>query len=140
MEKRGSRPSRRKCGSNLRQIGQAIALYANENHGDYPRTVYVPGAAPTQGTNPSAANPFGPGGPLPNDTTAALFLLLRTQNLPPEIFICPYTDVTRFDADDAGDLQGAPTSPTTARTWATATPTPTPTTPPPRPATARPPT
>src|SRR6476620_9448472 len=30
-----------KCGSNMRQIGQAIQLYANENKGAYPRTFYV---------------------------------------------------------------------------------------------------
>src|SRR3954464_10490645 len=30
--------NRVKCGSNLRQIGQAMMLYANENQGSYPRT------------------------------------------------------------------------------------------------------
>src|SRR5207248_9797774 len=34
--------NRVKCGSNIRQIGQAILLYANENKGNYPRTVYTP--------------------------------------------------------------------------------------------------
>src|SRR3954464_10970458 len=34
--------NRVKCASNLRQIGQAILLYANENKGAYPRT-YGPG-------------------------------------------------------------------------------------------------
>ena len=33
--------NRVKCASNLRQIGQAILLYANENHGNYPRTIYA---------------------------------------------------------------------------------------------------
>src|SRR5438128_2227063 len=61
------------CASNLRQIGQALQMYANDNHGAYPRTVYVPGAPPTQGTNAAATNPFGPGGPQPNDVTAAIF-------------------------------------------------------------------
>src|SRR6059058_123746 len=32
--------NRVKCGSNLRQIGQAILLYSNENKGAYPRTIY----------------------------------------------------------------------------------------------------
>ena len=32
-----------KCASNLRTIGQALAIYADENHGVYPRTRYTPG-------------------------------------------------------------------------------------------------
>src|SRR5829696_1997921 len=39
--------NRVKCASNLRQIGQAILLYANEARpmGTYPRTLYYGGAA-----------------------------------------------------------------------------------------------
>src|SRR2546430_6706320 len=33
--------NRVKCGSNLRQIGQGLLLYANENNGNYPRTYYI---------------------------------------------------------------------------------------------------
>jgi len=90
-----------KCANNLRQIGAALSLYGNENHGVYPRTVYQPGAAPTQGTHPDAADPFHPGGPLPNDVTAALFLLIRTERLPAAIFTCPLTDVNTFEPDPA---------------------------------------
>src|SRR4051812_3982496 len=32
--------NRVKCASNLRQIGQAIQLYSNENKGAYPRTFF----------------------------------------------------------------------------------------------------
>src|SRR5205823_5745197 len=32
------RANRIKCGSNLRQIGQGLLLYANDNRGIYPRT------------------------------------------------------------------------------------------------------
>src|SRR5205807_6302953 len=39
--------NRIKCASNLRQIGQALLLYAGENKGNYPRTYFVPGAALT---------------------------------------------------------------------------------------------
>src|SRR5438477_3885203 len=35
------------CASNLRQLGAAITIYSNENHGHYPRTLYTPGATPT---------------------------------------------------------------------------------------------
>jgi prepilin-type N-terminal cleavage/methylation domain-containing protein/prepilin-type processing-associated H-X9-DG protein len=93
-----------KCATNLRQIGQAITLYCNENHGAYPRTIYVSGATLDKGTNPAATDPFSTGGPVPNDTTAAWFLLLRTQKIPPVIFTCPYTDVNVFEPDNATDF------------------------------------
>ena len=85
----------------LHQIGQAILLYENDNHGAYPRTTYVPGAPLCKGTNASAGDPFGPGGPLANDLTAPWFLLIRTQHLPPVIFNCPYTDVNTFEPDSS---------------------------------------
>lgn len=104
MEKSREKAYQAKCAANLRQIGEALSLYANENHGNYPRTIYVKGAAPTQGTNPSAPDPFGAGGPLPNDVTAALFLLMRAERLPPEIFTCPYTDEKTYEPDSPFDI------------------------------------
>ena len=85
------RDRRIRCAGNLRQIGQAIQMYANENKGNYPRTRYdirtVTKVAAF--TNWQAADPFGEDGPRPNDVTAALFLLLRTQDIPPDAFLCP---------------------------------------------------
>src|SRR5882672_2621751 len=75
--------NRVKCASNLRQIGQAILLYSNENKGAYPRTAYfttmaAPGSC-TWGTGAyNAANnsdPFVSTGPSADDVTACLFLL-----------------------------------------------------------------
>ena len=90
-----------KCANNLRQIGAALSMYGNENHGAYLRTSYVPGAPLAQGTNPDAPDPFRAGGPLANDVTADLFLLLRTQRLPAVVFTCPLTDVNTFEPDPA---------------------------------------
>src|SRR4051812_7535519 len=59
--------NRVKCASNLRQIGQAILLYSNDNRGHYPRTVYVPGQPPTWGTGADYLDPFKQPGPAPND-------------------------------------------------------------------------
>src|SRR5260370_19468283 len=44
--------NRVKCGSNLRQIGQAMLMYSNENKGNYPRTISaaLPGGAGPSGT------------------------------------------------------------------------------------------
>jgi prepilin-type N-terminal cleavage/methylation domain-containing protein/prepilin-type processing-associated H-X9-DG protein len=98
--------NRVKCASNLRQIGQAILLYANENKQQYPRTPYVTTGAPvpTWGTGNSVAgtpDPFtGPPTVHPesdNDVSAALFLLLRTQDITPEVFVCPSSNAEKWD-------------------------------------------
>ena len=95
--------NRVKCASNLRQIGQAILLYSNDNRGAYPRTVASQAAATdssTFGTNSAGSDPFvgAPTGPSQtpnanrptnNDVTAAMYLLLRTQDITSEVFTCP---------------------------------------------------
>jgi prepilin-type N-terminal cleavage/methylation domain-containing protein/prepilin-type processing-associated H-X9-DG protein len=99
--------NRVKCASNLRQIGQAILLYANENKGAYPRTYYASGPTGsagtcTWGTNPagSSNNPNPPdpfiNGPSANDITGALFLLLRTQEITSEVFTCPSSNAEKW--------------------------------------------
>jgi prepilin-type N-terminal cleavage/methylation domain-containing protein/prepilin-type processing-associated H-X9-DG protein len=82
--------NRVKCGSNLRMIGQAIQLYANENKGNYPRVMYTRDLPPTWGTGVTAPNAFAdPNRPTANDVTAGIFLLLRTQDITAEVFVCP---------------------------------------------------
>src|SRR5437667_8103327 len=91
------------CASNLRQIGQFMSAYSNDHHGQLPRTVYAPGAAPAvqYGTGGAAIDPFLPGGPAANDLTAAVFLLLRVQHIPPLLLNCPYNDVNEFVPEKA---------------------------------------
>jgi prepilin-type N-terminal cleavage/methylation domain-containing protein/prepilin-type processing-associated H-X9-DG protein len=89
------------CASNLRQLGQALAMYSNDNHGNYPRTTYGPGGPVVAGTGTASPEPFAANGPGANDISAALWLLARTQKLPTSIFICPYNDVNEFEADKA---------------------------------------
>ena len=90
--------NRVKCASNLRQIGQGLQMYANENKGNFPRALYDGvGGTPTEYTAPDAPDPLAPGGPGPNDVTAAFYLLLRTQDLTSEVFICPTSPGERFD-------------------------------------------
>ena len=112
--------NRVKCASNLKQIGQAILLYSNENRNAYPRTKYVVSAGatgtaiPTWGSpyiagaaaaavSTTSADPFGASTATPvwgtagNDVSAALFLLLRTQDLVPEVFVCPSSSAEKFD-------------------------------------------
>jgi prepilin-type processing-associated H-X9-DG protein len=93
--------NRVKCASNLRQIGQALLLYANENKGNYPRTTYVEAdvVKPVWGTNALVSMPFSAEGPMANDVTAALFLLIRTQDITSEVFVCPSSDAVKDTYD-----------------------------------------
>ena len=92
--------NRVKCAANLRSIGQAMSMYAQENHGRYPRTWYdgtadtfffrSDGTGPPFGTNPNGT--LIPGSPRENDLTAAYFLLIHYGFVPPDVFVCPSTD------------------------------------------------
>jgi prepilin-type N-terminal cleavage/methylation domain-containing protein/prepilin-type processing-associated H-X9-DG protein len=92
-----------KCASNLRQIGLALQMYANENQGNYPRTIYDPTfTSPlVTGTGITASDPFQAGGVQANDLTAPIFLLIKSQHVQPEVLICPYSDATTYVPDDA---------------------------------------
>jgi prepilin-type processing-associated H-X9-DG protein len=98
-QQRGEGSGRVKCASNLRQIGQAILLYSNENRGAYPRTAFEPGPVviPTWGTGAPTTQPFSAEGPASNDVSAALFLLLRTQEITAEVFTCPTSNAEKWD-------------------------------------------
>jgi prepilin-type N-terminal cleavage/methylation domain-containing protein/prepilin-type processing-associated H-X9-DG protein len=99
--------NRVKCASNLRQIGQAILLYSNDNRGAYPRTVANAASATdtcTWGTTPGGGDPFtgapaaagsATNRPTNNDVTASLFLLLRTQDITSEVFTCPSSNAEK---------------------------------------------
>jgi len=92
------RANRVKCSSNLRQIGQGLLLYANDNKGIYPRTPATTAGtytAFTAGGASSATDPFGTPGPTVNDVTAALFLLVRNADINPEVFVCPSSNAEK---------------------------------------------
>jgi prepilin-type processing-associated H-X9-DG protein len=73
------------------------------NRGNYPRTYFEPGsnltdaAAPFTQTGAGAASPFGgaKGFVGTNNVCAAIFLLIRTQDITPEVFICPSSQAVR---------------------------------------------
>jgi prepilin-type processing-associated H-X9-DG protein len=83
-------------------------MYANENKGKYPRTTNFPGMALTDAAPPfvqqgaGAASPFGGllGFVGTNNVPAAMFLLIRTQGVTPEVFICP--SANNVGRDDFG--------------------------------------
>jgi prepilin-type N-terminal cleavage/methylation domain-containing protein/prepilin-type processing-associated H-X9-DG protein len=88
--------NRVKCASNLRQLGQGIQMYANENKGNFPRTFFNPGKADVVASTAGRWQPksfhetAGTAGPvLENNVASSFFLLLKTQDLTSEVFICP---------------------------------------------------
>jgi len=95
--------NRVKCAANLKQIGLAISLYANENKGNYPRTIYVPDQAVTgtyDTSNGSAPkDPFIGGAT--NDIIQAQWLIVRTQDITTEVFVCPSSN------DEKDNYQGS---------------------------------
>jgi len=102
--------NRVKCSSNLRQIGLAMMMYSNqEKNGSFPRTYFTStgaiimpsGAADTGGysatlVSPGVSNSFDPGDALlANNVGASMFLVLKTQDITPEVFICPSSNGSR---------------------------------------------
>jgi len=86
------RSTRFKCQNNLREIGNAMFSYANSNHGRFPST--RPSADPIRKPDLSnsgyaATQPFAPQGPGPNNVPAAMFLLIRSEEVSSARFICP---------------------------------------------------
>jgi prepilin-type N-terminal cleavage/methylation domain-containing protein/prepilin-type processing-associated H-X9-DG protein len=103
--------NRVKCASNLRQIGLAIQMYANDNKGNFPRTRFDPAGA--QGSivagleNASVADPFASG--VANCVTSSFFLVLKTQDLASEVFVCPSSSAERaqFNFNGSNSMSGA---------------------------------
>jgi prepilin-type N-terminal cleavage/methylation domain-containing protein/prepilin-type processing-associated H-X9-DG protein len=126
------------CASNLRSIGQAFMLYANDNRGEFPRTYWLhefywshspDSFGGLRGfSNPTAADPFAkptvwnwdtvlppwnidrrPGD---NDVTASLFLLVRNYRMSSKLFVCPSRSEYYPDRFPTLGVVGASSDPT----------------------------
>lgn len=104
--------NRIKCASNLRQIALGMKMYSNEQRNNaLPRTKYDPDAADKpvaftkSGDMPGPVNPFADDGPDANDVTAALFLVLRTQEITTDVFVCPSSAAERMSLAAGKNIQ-----------------------------------
>ena len=96
--------NRIKCAANLRAIGQAMQIYAGaEPDGGFPRTKYDPKKDKLQLDNAGyhVADTFGKSGYVgENNVPASLYLVMKSQRLPTNLFICPSTDAVPGFADE----------------------------------------
>jgi prepilin-type N-terminal cleavage/methylation domain-containing protein/prepilin-type processing-associated H-X9-DG protein len=93
--------NRIKCANNLKQLGLTLALYCNDNHGQYPRTYWNPSGIPMLADPTSdcytATDPFAQSatikwsGNVYDNVPSCLYLLLRTEDITAAVFNCPST-------------------------------------------------
>jgi len=114
--------NRVKCSNNLRQIALAAMMYANQEvrTGAFPRTYFSTSStsviASTQGYTTSQSFPSPPPGAIgDNNVTASFFLILKTQEITPDVFICPSSGGERgfaagnsISTQDASNWQSIP--------------------------------
>jgi len=101
--------NRVKCMSNLRSIGQAMKLYANDNKERYPRTLYVDGSNAYFFNDEARPDPFTGPNLYANDVTMGMFLLVRYRMLKLENFLCPSTNQELDRVFSAGGVEIPPT-------------------------------
>lgn len=99
--------NRIKCAANLRQIGTGLQLYASANRDNWPRVNYDAAQTMTAYQNTGAlgaVNIFSSTatGTYRNDVTAAMFMLLKTGDLTPGVFVCPSANGTVDDLKRGG--------------------------------------
>jgi len=85
--------NRAKCANNLRQIALAAIMYASNEvrTGAFPRTYFNTSTATliADTTGYATDNSFDRNVVKDNNVTASFFLILKTQEITPEVFICP---------------------------------------------------
>jgi prepilin-type N-terminal cleavage/methylation domain-containing protein len=92
--------NRVKCASNLRQIGQALLIYANDNKQYLPRSNFYQTSSVVPDDTSAAfasnvdcdpySNTTNGGSAVPNNNVpSAIWWLLRSEGLTPAVFVCP---------------------------------------------------
>jgi prepilin-type N-terminal cleavage/methylation domain-containing protein len=86
--------NRVKCASNLRQIGQALLIYANDNKQNFPRSIYTVSSAVIPNDTSAAGSdvdtdPYTDANVPNNNVPSAIFWLLRSEGLTSAVMVCP---------------------------------------------------
>ncbi len=124
-----------KCAANLKNIGLAMITYSNNFSSQFPRTYFavdvkgIPqgnldcsggaGKGGPPGTSSSAtSSSFGPATQVPNNSiTGSMFLLMKVEELSPEIMVCPSSGGSRgFTANRVTDWSNFEDSPVYGQT------------------------
>jgi prepilin-type processing-associated H-X9-DG protein len=91
--------NRVKCADNLRQIGMAALMYSNGEvrTGSYPRTYFNTASSKlvVDTTGYGKRESFDAAATGDNNVTASFYLILKTQDITPDVFICPSTTAVR---------------------------------------------
>ena len=97
--------NRVKCGATSVRLARPFCFTPTRTRAPIPRTCYnsvaspgssAPGAA-APGGNAVPPDPFATSSLQPNDVSAAVFLLLRTQEITAEVFTCPSSNSEKWD-------------------------------------------
>jgi prepilin-type N-terminal cleavage/methylation domain-containing protein len=99
-----------KCANNLRQVALAATMYANSDvrGGSFPRTYFQSGSALTAGNTGSGETNSFSTNVGSNNVTASFFLILKSQDITPEVFICPSSQAERdFGPGSGRDIQAS---------------------------------
>jgi prepilin-type N-terminal cleavage/methylation domain-containing protein len=90
--------NRAKCSNNLRQIATGALMYSNAEvrNGVFPRTYWNTGSGTVIANNQGwdTDNSFDRSKTGDNNVSASFFLVMKSQELTPEVFICPSSNAS----------------------------------------------
>ena len=96
------------CGTNLKGLGTAIVVYANDYDGAYPELPGKGAWSKGLGFDYSMPNPqFGPAGTqgdVGRTISASWYLLVREADVSPKSFVCPSSSQEAFDGENPNGL------------------------------------
>ena len=99
-------PQKLVCGTNLKVLGTAITVYANEYNDTFPQLSGMGSWSKELGFDFDLEKPdFGNAqSKTPRTITASLYLLIREMDVSPKVFVCPASNEWEFDGQNSNNL------------------------------------